>query len=112
KPQYRTFVPQIEIKVGDNPVYGTKVNLLDAGHRAGDAVVRMSSLADKFHAALLDVKSDNHFTLATLAPTSLLFGAWDSRSTGVKIQRIIKAYIRASNVQERTRSAQFTPAAE
>src|ERR1035441_10167801 len=108
----RRLVPQIEIKVGTNALHGTTVNLLDAGHRAADAVVRMSSLADKFHAAFLDAKVNNQFTLATLAPTSLLFGVWDSRSTYVKIQRIIKAYVRASNVHERTRSAQFTPAAD
>jgi len=112
KPQYRHLVPQVEIKVGDDPVYETKVNLLDAGHRAADALVRMSSLAAEVHEGFSDAKSGNHFTLATLAPTSLLFGAWDSRSTQVKIQRILKASIRASNVRECTRSAQFTPAAD
>jgi CRISPR-associated protein Csb1 len=111
-PTWRKLVPQVEIKVGNDASHGTTVNLLDAGHRAADAVVRMSSLADKFHAAFLDAKLNNQFTLATLAPTSLLFGVWDSRSTYVKVQRIIKAYIRASNVLERTRSAQFTPAAD
>jgi CRISPR-associated protein Csb1 len=109
KTRYPDLVPQIEIKVGAN---GTKVNLLDAGHRAADAVVRLSSLADKFHAAFLDAKAGNQFTLATLAPTSLVFGVWDSRSTQVKMQRIVKAQIRASNVYERTRSAQFTPAVD
>jgi CRISPR-associated protein Csb1 len=104
---YRDLVPQIEIKVGDNTV-----NLLDAGHRAGDAVVRLSSLADEFHTAFLDVKAGNHFKLATLAPTSLVFGVWDSRSTQEKIQRVLKTSIRASNVRECTRSAQFTPAAD
>jgi CRISPR-associated protein Csb1 len=112
QPAYRDLVPQIQIKVGNDPIYGTTVNLLDAGHRAADAVVRMSSLADRFHTAFSDVKSGNDFTLATLAPTSLLFGVWDSRSTQVKIQRILKASIRASNVRECTRSAQFTPAAD
>lgn len=112
KPEYRNLVPQIEIRVGDNALHGTTVNLLDAGHRAADAVVRMSSLADSFHTAFLNVKEGNDFTLATLAPTSLLFGVWDSRSTNVKRQRIVKAHIRVSNVQERTRSAQFTPAAD
>lgn len=110
--RHRKLVPQIEIKVGTNALHGTTVNLLDAGHRAADAVVRMSSLADKFHLAFLDAKGNNQFTLATLAPTSLLFGVWDSRSTYVKVQRIIKANIRVSNVLERTRSAQFTPAAD
>ena len=111
KQHLRPLIPQIEIRIGNDPIHGATVNLLDAGHRAGDAVVRMSSLADKFHMAFLDAKNGNHFTLATLAPTSLLFGVWDSRSTQVKLQRIVKASIRASNVRECTRSAQFTPAA-
>jgi CRISPR-associated protein Csb1 len=112
RPKYRDLVPQIEIKVGDDPPNGTIVNLLDAGHRAGDAVVRFSSLAKEFHDAFVAVKTGNHFMLATLAPTSLLFGVWDSRSTQVKVQRVLKASIRASNVRECTRSAQFTPAVD
>jgi CRISPR-associated protein Csb1 len=112
KPGYRNLVPQIEIRVGNDPTSRTSVNLLDAGHRAGDAVVRLSSLANEFHNAFLDVKAGDHFTLATLAPTSLLFGVWDSRSTQMKIQRVLKASIRATNVRECTRSAQFTPAVD
>lgn len=100
-----TLVPQIEIKVGTETV-----NLLDAGHRAADAVVRMSSLADKFHNAFLAAKSRNYFELAKYAPTSLVFGVWDSRSTYEKRQRILKAHIRATNVLERSKSAQYTPA--
>jgi len=112
KLQHHDLVPQIKIKVGNDADHGTIVNLLDAGHRAGDALVRMSSLADDFHKAFVDAGRGNYFSLAKLAPTSLLFGVWDSRSTQVKIQRILKASIRASNVRECTRSAQFTPAAD
>jgi len=100
-----TLVPQIEIKVGKETV-----NLLDAGHRAADAVIRMSSLADKFHEAFIAAKSRNYFELAKYAPTSLVFGVWDSRSTYEKRQRVLKAHIRATNVQERSKSAQYTPA--
>ena len=99
------LVPQITIKVGDQPV-----NLLDAGHRAADAVVRLSSLVDRFHQAFDQVRRGNHLELARLAPTSLLFGVWDSRGTQVKLPRLIKAEIRAENVQLCTRSAQFNPA--
>ncbi len=101
------LVPQIEIKVGTETV-----NLLDAGHRAADAVVRMSSLADKFHNAFIAAKSRNYFELAKYAPTSLVFGVWDSRSTYEKRQRILKAHIRATNVLERSKSAQYTPAVD
>src|SRR5216684_1203594 len=37
--KYRHLVPQIVIKAGDK-----EVNLLEAGHRAGDAIVRCSQL--------------------------------------------------------------------
>lgn len=102
------LVPQIEIKVGQD----TRVNLLVAGHRAADAVVRLSSLAAEFDAAFNDVRKGSHLKLARLAPTSILFGVWDSRGTQVKLPRILKSEIRATNVSQCTKSAQFNPAAE
>jgi CRISPR-associated protein Csb1 len=99
------LVPQVEIQVAKE-----RVNLLDVGHRAGDALVRMSSLAAEIHEAFTAAKSRDFFKLATLAPTSLVFGVWDSRSTQVKQQRVFKAQIRATNVREVSRSAQYTPA--
>ncbi len=99
------LVPKIEIAVGNETV-----NLLDVGHRAADAVVRMSSLAAELHDAFTEAKSGNFFELAKYAPTSLVFGVWDSRSTYVKVQRAVKAHIRATNVRELTKSAQYTPA--
>jgi CRISPR-associated protein Csb1 len=101
------LVPQIVISVN-----GNAVNLLDAGHRAGDAVVRLSSLAAEFHDAFLRADIGDHSILATLAPTSLLYGAWDSRSTQTKLQRIIKAGVRAQNVRPLTKSATFIPAVD
>ena len=101
------LVPQIVIDVN-----GTSVNILDAGHRAGDAVVRLSSLAAEFHTAFERAGLGDHSVLASLAPTSLLYGVWDSRSTQTKLQRIIKASVRAENVRELTRSATFIPAAD
>lgn len=103
----RHLVPQIEISAGS-----TICNLLDAGHRAGDALVRFSSLAAEFHAAFTRAEVGDHSALATLAPTSLLYGAWDSRSTQTKLQRIIKAGIRAQNVRPLTKSATFIPAVD
>lgn len=102
------LVPQIRIKVGKDQ----EVSLLaDAGHRAADAVVRLSSLVNEFHEAFKQVQKGNHLALAKLAPTSILFGVWDSRGTQVKLPRIIKSEIRATNVERLTRSAQFKPAA-
>lgn len=101
------LVPQIVINVN-----GTPINILDAGHRAGDAVVRFSSLAAEFHNAFERADLGDHSVLGSLAPTSLLYGAWDSRSTQTKLQRIIKASIRAENVRPLTRSATFIPAVD
>lgn len=110
EPQFKTIksgslVPKVTIKVKEQTV-----NLLDAGHRAADAIVRMSSLAKEFHDAWMAAKAGDLYPLARLAPTAIVFGAWDSRSTQAKLQRMIKAHIRATNVLERTRSAQYTPA--
>jgi CRISPR-associated protein Csb1 len=48
--------------------------------------------------------------IVKLAPTSLIFGVWDSRGTGAKIQRIVRSVIRAYNVIEAKRSATYRAA--
>lgn len=102
---YRDLVPQIVIAVGDN-----RVNLLDAGHRAADAVVRFSSLRKEFDTAFNSVRDDgNAEPLAKIAPTSIVFGSWDSRSTEVKLPRVVRSVIRAYKVDLLHRSAQYTP---
>src|SRR5436190_2117976 len=47
-----------------------------------------------------------------IAPTSLVFGVWDSRDTQAKLPRLVASTIRAFNVQRLRRSAQFNPATE
>lgn len=103
--RYAGLVPQHVVKMTN----GDTVNLLDAGHRAADAVVRFSkSLGPQLWAAFEDVKKKRDCSaLAKLAPTSLVFGVWDSRATGVKIQRIIRSTIRAYDVTEAKRSATY-----
>ena len=103
--ELKRLVPQIVIDVN-----GVPCNLLDAGHRAADAVVRFSSLAAEFHWAFTRAATGDHSHLATLAPTSILYGVWDSRSTQTKLQRIIKASVRAFNVRKQTKSATYNPA--
>lgn len=39
-----------------------------------------------------------------------MFGVWDSRATGAKIQRIVRSVIRAYNVTETRRSATYQAA--
>lgn len=112
EPSFKTLVegklvPQIVINVK-----GDKVNLLDAGHRAADALVCFSSLCAEFFEAFTEAVKGNCWNLAQLSPSSLLFGAWDSRSTKAKLPRIFKAQIRATNVELLTRSAQYVPATD
>lgn len=86
------------------------VNLLEAGHRAADAVVQFSSIRDEFTKAIQARKQGDSTPLAKLAPTSLVFGMWDSRESGVKVPRLLSSIIRAYDVLEHRRSSQFNAA--
>jgi len=102
---YSRLVPQIEIKAGNKIV-----NLLDAGHRAADAIARYSELGPKLREAFDTYRESGDATeLGKLAPTSLVFGAWDSRDTQAKLPRLVASTIRAYDVIELTRSAQYVP---
>lgn len=96
------LVPQIVIKAGDR-----EINLLDAGHRAGDALARCSSLQTDLKAAFAAVLKGNAAPLAKIAPTSLVFGVWDSRDSQAKLPRLIASTIRAYDVRKLTRSATY-----
>jgi CRISPR-associated protein Csb1 len=102
---YVELVPQVEVRAGDQ-----LVNLLQAGHRAGDAIVRCSALQDELRDAFKALLKGDAVPIAKLAPTSLVFGVWDSRDTQAKSPRLIASTIRAHNVRKLTRSAQYVPA--
>jgi len=104
---YAALVPQLIVEAGER-----KVSILEAGHRAGDAIVRCTELKDNLHEAFQELKKGNAVPLAKLAPTSLVFGVWDSRDTQAKAPRLLMATIRAFNVAKLTRSAQYNPAVE
>ena len=104
--KYKTLVPQVQIKFKD----GLIRNLLEIGHRIADAAFRGTTLGPTIKDALTDFQNDNAATLAEIAPTSLVFGAWDSRDSRIKIPRLINSIIRARNVVQLRRSAQYTPA--
>jgi CRISPR-associated protein Csb1 len=105
RPRYQHLVPQVSIKAGDS-----EIHLLDAGHRAADAIVRFSSLRKEFEDAFTQLRAGDAEPLAKLAPTSLVFGVWDSRGTQVKVPRLVRSVIRAFNVRVLHRSAQYVPA--
>lgn len=106
-PAYAHLIPQITIKAGEKVV-----NLLEAGHRAGDAIVRCTTLQEKLQAAFKAVLKGDASQMAKIAPTSLVFGVWDSRDTQAKLPRLVSSTIRAFDVQRLKRSAQFNPAAD
>jgi CRISPR-associated protein Csb1 len=103
---YASLIPQIIIQAGQRTV-----NLLDAGHRAADAIVRFSSLQPSFDVAFRAFQSDGDAQpMAKIAPTTIVFGGWDSRSTQAKFPRIVRSVIRAYQVEPLHRSAQYVPA--
>jgi len=102
---YEMLVPQVVVQAGTK-----RINLLDAGHRAGDAIVRCSALQNELRRAFLADLDGNAEPLAKLAPTSLVFGVWDSRDTQSKRPRLIASTIRAYDVKSLHRSAQYNPA--
>ncbi len=113
------LVPQIEIHYGDRK----KITIFDVGHRLGDAIIRCvgkgevekkdsnfdlrQAAQDAFN-QLLDANDAS--AIAKLAPTSLVFGVWDSRDTHAKLPRIVQSTIRAWDVEVLHRSAQYNPA--
>ena len=102
---YDKLIPQITIDAGQY-----RINLCKVGHRAADAFLRNSSISGDIKKALVDMQKRNDaLGLAKIAPTSLVFGMWDSRDTQVKTPRIVSSVIRAYDVDLLSRSAQYFP---
>lgn len=100
------LVPQVSITYGE----GKSVSIFDAGHRLGDALIRSTALADEAQQAFLTCLDGGDATdIARLAPTSLVFGVWDSRDTQAKLPRILQSVIRAWDIDPLKRSAQYNP---
>ena len=111
---YSSLVPQIEIELhtkgSDGEKHVEKRSLLDLAHRGADAVVYASpKLALIFQAAFRALRQrDDAEQLCRIAPTSLVFGFWDSRGeSGEKHPRLIRSIIRAWDVQQLHAAAQF-----
>jgi CRISPR-associated protein Csb1 len=108
KDRYKHLVPQQVVSAGEGE--GKKsINLLEAGHRAGDALVRSTRLHTELAKAFKDALTGDDVPLARLAPTSLVFGVWDSRNTQAKRPRLVASTIRAYDVRLNTRSAVYIP---
>lgn len=112
-----SLVPQIEIVLhkkvkedGKTVEHVEKRSILDLAHRSADAVVLASptlkkAIEDAFNALR---NKGNAAPLCTIAPTSLVFGVWDSRGgTGEKRPRLVRSIIRAWDVEVLHSAAQF-----
>ena len=103
---YSDLVPDISITYGN----GKSLSILQAGHRLGDALVRSTEIKDDVQKAFTTfLETGDSEPIAKLAPTSLVFGVWDSRDTQAKLPRILQSVVRAWNVDELKRSAQYNP---
>lgn len=117
-----SLVPQVEIilhraggKRGNKKQAGDdghieKRSLLDLAHRSADAVVLASpTLAPEIAKAFEALRNTgNAAPLAAIAPTSLVFGVWDSRGgTGEKRPRLVRSIIRAWDIDVLHSAAQF-----
>ena len=90
------LIPDSTVKAGS-----VEVPLTALGHRVADAALRFSDASGDITKALDAYFAGNTEPLAKLAPTSLLFGAWDSRGNPkIKITRALRAEIRATDVSE------------
>ena len=79
-------------------------------HRIADAAIRATALASRIRAAFEAFEAGDPVPLARLAPTSLVYGAWDSRDTRVRIPRAIASTVRAFDVSVLTGSSQYSGA--
>jgi CRISPR-associated protein Csb1 len=108
------LVPQIKVNAEVKTAEGQEelvIDLLeDAGHRIADAVMMNTSLHGDIRKAIKERQKGFSWALAKLAPTSLLFGMWDSRDSGAKVPRLFSAVVTGYGVRPLRRSAQFNAA--
>lgn len=114
------LVPQFKILFDgkdEGKTLQKSVSLFDAGHRLADAVVRCSRPIDggvDLARAAKDAFRKVHLegitsAMAKIAPTSLIFGAWDSRESHVKVPRIVQSVVRAWDVSVLRHAVNYAP---
>ena len=87
---------------------GHRVDLTELPHRLADASIRATGLAVDIRVCFESFAAGDASPLARLGPTSLVYGAWDSRDTRVGVPRFIGSRIEARDVVECTRALQFS----
>ena len=76
-------------------------------HRIADAAIRATAFASRIRAAFEAFEAGDAGPMARIAPTSLVYGAWDSRDTRVCIPRAVASRIRADDVSVLTCSTVY-----
>jgi len=107
------WIPRVTI-VGSRVDQGP-LDLLEVGHRVADAAVRYTANGGfkQFEKALRAYVKGDAAPLARVAPTSLVFGHWDSRdsstskATKSKARRLIRSEVVAYNVARVTKRSQY-----
>ncbi len=98
-----SYIPKVKL-IGAKRV---PMSLLDVGHRIADAALWSADGYNDFQDALEAYVQGNALPLAKVAPTSLVFGYWDSRGKGGKARRLVRGEIFAENVVKLTRKSQY-----
>jgi CRISPR-associated protein Csb1 len=112
--EFKNLVPQIEITLSekttkDEPSIAVTRSIFDLAHRSADAVVKASPTLEKLITpAFQELRNGNAGRLCAIAPTSLIFGVWDSRGgSSEKRPRLVRSLIRGLDVEPLSSAAQF-----
>ena len=98
-------IPRHIVRAGDH-----EVDLAALPHRIADASIRATNFAEHIRTCFEAFESGDAVPLARIAPTSLVYGAWDSRDTRVRLPRAVRSEIRAHDVSVLTRSTRYSGA--
>ena len=98
-------VPHHVVQAGERPI-----DLTTLPHRIADAAIRATGYSEHIRGCFEAMETGDPVPLASIAPTSLVYGAWDSRDTQVRIPRAVRSAIRAHDVSVFTRSTQYSGA--
>jgi CRISPR-associated protein Csb1 len=107
EPKYQGtgLVPEIVISVN-----GENRNVLEIGHRIADGVLRYSTAEETVKKVLTTFAKGDATPVAKHFPTSLIFGAWDSRGENCKMTRAIDSRVTATDVVVVQRYSQYVTA--
>ena len=100
---FADVVPHHTVEAG-----GERRSLLELPHRIADAAIRATGLGAHIRHCFEAFEQGDPVALARIAPTSLVYGAWDSRDTRIRVPRAVRSEVRAHDVSVLTRSTQYS----